>query len=498
MAELPAFVARGERARLFPVLADTSKEGRTLSILLSCLENVEEFGRAMLSDMGQRIGQRSRIESFTEVVLHKGTAELTHRPDGLIIIRSGSNQWSALVEAKIGNSELYPEQVEAYLELARLNGIDALITISNQFTSLPAHHPLPLSSIARRKAAVFHWSWMYVLTEATLLLSNDEIADRDQRIILNEMIRFLLHPSAGVKGFDQMPAAWTDVVSLVQAGGEISPAAESTKEVVGAWHQEVRDLSLVLSRQLGVDVQVKVPRAHAEDPNTRQKADLMRLAGEKTLATTLLVPGAAAPIDVCADLQRRSIMVSMRLRAPEDKQSTKARLNWLLRQMTRADANEIHVRLYWPGRSAHTQHLLTRLRENPDPACLDRPGAVVNALEVVLVKDLAARFAQRRNFINEMEGIVAEFYERVGQHLRAWIAPAPKLREERVEPATVGPEVMRRDAEQMALEREKPGADAVPSLAADLDATQDSSPAVPAQDSGFVDPNRASSDINVP
>ena len=213
MAELPGFVARGERARLFPVLAETSKEGRTLSILLACLENVEEFGRAMLSDIGQRMGQRSRIECFTEVVLHKGAAESTHRPDGLLVVRSGSSQWTALVEAKIGGAELRPEQVEAYLELAKLNGIDALITISNQFTSLPAHHPLPLSTSAKRKAAVFHWSWMYVLTEATLLLNNEEIADRDQRVILNEMIQFLLHPSAGVKGFDQMPAAWTDVVN---------------------------------------------------------------------------------------------------------------------------------------------------------------------------------------------------------------------------------------------------------------------------------------------
>ena len=154
MTELPPFIARGERARLFPVLADTSKEGRTLSILLACLENVQEFGRAMLSDIGQRISQRSRIECFTEVVLQKGGTELSHRPDGLLIVRSGSQQWSALVEAKIGSSELYPEQVEAYLDLAKLNGIDALITISNQFTSLPAHHPLPLSSSARRQSFI--------------------------------------------------------------------------------------------------------------------------------------------------------------------------------------------------------------------------------------------------------------------------------------------------------------------------------------------------------
>ena len=470
MADLPDFLSRGERARLFPVLADTSKEGRTLSILLACLENVEEFGRAMLVDIGQRVGQRARIEAFTEVVLRENAGESVQRPDGLLLVRSGSKQWSALVEAKIGNAELYPEQIEAYLDLAKLNGIDAIITISNQFTSLPAQHPVPLSSSAKRKADLFHWSWMYVWTEATLLLNNDAIADRNQRVILSEMVRFLLHPSAGVKSFDQMPAAWTEIVNLVQAGGTISAAADITREVIGAWHQEVRDLSLVLSRQLGVDVQIKIPRAQAEDPTVRQKADLTRLAEEQTMTTALAVPGAAAPIDVCADLQRRSVMVSMRLRAPEDRQSTKARLNWLVRQLNRADVSGIHVRLHWPGRTAHTQHALATLRENPDAASHDRPGSVAYSFEVVLAKDLAAKFTQRRNFISELEQTVAEFYERVGQHLRPWIAPAPKLKEDKVEPVTVGPEVLRQEAEQSALERHETNVAPRPSLVVVTDA----------------------------
>jgi len=35
VSDLPAFLVRGEPARLFPILADTSKEGRTLSIFLA-------------------------------------------------------------------------------------------------------------------------------------------------------------------------------------------------------------------------------------------------------------------------------------------------------------------------------------------------------------------------------------------------------------------------------------------------------------------------------
>lgn len=491
MGELPAFVTRGEPARLFPVLADTSKEGRTLSILLACLQNVEEFGRAMLLDIGQRLGQRSRILTFTEIVLSKGIADASHRPDGLIVVQTGSTQWTALVEAKVGSSELYPEQVESYLELAKLNGIDALITISNQFTSLPAHHPLPLSNAAKKKADVFHWSWMYVLTEATLLLSNEEVTDRDQRVILNEMKRFLLHSSAGVKGFDQMPASWTDVVNLVQAGGAVSPSMDLARDVVGAWHQGVRDLSLVLSRQLGVDVEVKIPRAHAEDPTVRQKADLVRLADEKTMTTTLVVPDAASPIDVCADLQRRSLMVSMRVRAPEDRQSTKARLNWLVRQLSRTDAINIHVRLYWTGRSAHIQYPLTTLRESLDSASQERETAA-SSFEVVLAKDLAGKFSQRRNFIAELQQTVAEFYERVGQHLKPWVPAAPKLREEKSEPAAVGKEVLRQEAEQSALERND--LTTVPNKGGADSPTEEASTPSASTSSSSSDPQRQSSD----
>ena len=455
MVELPSFVVRGERARLFPVLADTSKEGRTLSILLACLENVAEFGRAMLVDIGQRVGARARIETYTEVVLQKDAGDVKHRPDGLIVVRSGSRHWTALVEAKVGTIDLYPDQVEAYADIARQNGIDALITISNQFASLPVHHPLPLSSTTRRKAAIFHWSWMYVLTEATLLLNNREIEDQDQRIILNEMVRFLLHPSAGVKGFDQMPASWTEIVNSVQAGGTVSAGSDTAREVIGAWHQEVRNLSLVLSRQLSVDVQVKIPRVQAQDPAVRQKADLGRLADDKCLGTSLVIPDAAAPIEVNADLQKRSLMISMRLRAPEDRQSTKARLNWLIRQLGRTEANGVYIRIFWPGRATYAQHPLAKLRESPEIVAMDRPGSVASSFEVVFVRDLGAKFAQRRNFIMEIEQSVPEFYERIGQHLKTWQAPAPKIRDEKVEPVTVSPEILRQEAEETALARDE-------------------------------------------
>lgn len=218
----------------------------------------------MLSAIGVRVGARAKIDAYTEVVLQKGT-EKPARPDGLIAVKSGSSEWCALIEAKVGNSDLTADQMESYLDVAKQNGVSTIITISNQFAPLPMHHPIQLSATARRKANLYHWSWMFVLTQATLLLSNDEVKSADQRYILNEMVRFLTHPSAGVRSFDQMPAPWTSIVNAVQAGGSISTNSPEAREVVGAWHQEVRDLNLILSRQLATEVSTRISRIHAND-----------------------------------------------------------------------------------------------------------------------------------------------------------------------------------------------------------------------------------------
>jgi hypothetical protein len=451
MKELSELIVRGERARLFPVLADTSREGRTLSIFLSCFETVDEMGRALLAGLGVKVGARTKIEAYTEVVLKKGDGQQAVRPDGLIVVTNGSHQWIALVEAKVGNSDLTNEQVEAYLNLAKLNGIDALITLSNQFASLPTHHPLTISAASRRKADLFHWSWMYVVTQSTLLLSSDEVTDREQRVILREMNRFLLHASSGVKGFDQMPACWTDMVSKVVAGGSVSANSPEAREVIGAWHQEVGDLSLVLSRQLETSVKVRMSRAHAADPSERQKAAQKALADRAQLTTSLEVPDCAGPIDVCADLKARSLTLSLWLKAPEEPKGVKAKLNWLLRQLHKAEPAGIYVRSYWPGRASFAQHALAALRENPDLIGTDHSGQVLQSFEVILSKDLGARFGQRKNFIVELEAAVPEFYRQVAEHVKAWQPRAPRLKDEKKGAEDVGTEALREELEQEAL-----------------------------------------------
>lgn len=458
MADLPHYLARGERARLFPVLADTSKEGRSTSILLSCLVHVREFGQTMLGTLGQRVGKRAAIDTYTEIAFAAERDRKNHRPDGLLILNAGSREWRAFIEAKVGGSELNEEQVVAYLDLAKAHGVDAVITVSNQFTSAPGHHPVRVPAKARGKVELYHWSWMFLLTQADLLISNEDIEDEDQHFILNEMIRFLAHPSAGVKGFDSMPAAWADVAQKVTAGAPLQAKSTEVQEVIGAWHQEIRDLSLILSRQIGVGVNTKLPRAHASDPTARAKADAAQLADACLLTAILAIPNAAAPIDLIVDVGKRTISASMMLRAPSDKKSAKARLNWLLRQLNRAPEADLYIRLHWPGRGAHTQHPLAILREDADLALEGNRDKQPHSFEVCMIRQLGGRFGQRKNFIVDLEQLAPTFYETVGQHLRAYQPPAPRIREDRSEPESVNRDAMQAAAEAGASEEREEGA----------------------------------------
>lgn len=453
MGQLPDFLQSGEASRLFPVLAETSKEGRTLSIFLACLENVGEFGRSMLGGLGVRVGSRARVDSFTEVVFKKVVAGAKHRPDGLIVVNTGKSVWTALVEAKVGTAELTNAQIEAYLALAKLNGIDAVITVSNQFTPLPTHHPLTVSPVLTRKVALFHWSWGYVITQAQLMRELGEVEDREQIILLSELQRFLLHPSSGVREFDQMPAAWSELASSIAAGAKVNVRADAVQEVVGSWHQALDRLTGVLSRQIGDHVKIAMSRAEAVDPTQRQKRAATDLAATGCLTSDIQIPDTAGPIQICADFSKRALSFQMRLKAPGDRKSTKARIGWLLRQLADIAPEELHVRCQWPGRSPPTQYPLKAIQANPDLAAADRPDMAVAGFDVILVRDLGAKFSQRKLIITELLASASSFHDRVGARLSAWQAKPPKIAEGKLEPTSVGTEAMRDQVEREALDR---------------------------------------------
>ena len=376
MNELPNFLKQGEPARLFPVLSTTSKEGRATSILLSCMAKVQEIAAAQLKTMGIKAGKRTKVDCFTEVVFNN-SSQANKRPDGLIVINTGAQTKYFLIEAKIGSTALDAKQIESYMRICKEHKLDGVVTISNQYSSSPDIHPIEEVRKIKLKVPVLHWSWMSILTTTDLLLSNEEIVDHDQMLITNELRRFLSHESTGVKGFDRMPPEWSEVNKVLSNQGKIGVKSDMARIVVDAWQQEARDLCLVLSRLTNTNVTERLPIAHAKNPDARIRSGIKTLVDKNCLVSNFDIPDTAAPLEVVADISQRSLYVGMTISAPQDKKTSRARLNWLLRQLKKKDVRDGYIRANWPGSSAPTSHPISDLLENPDVITVDKEHLAV-------------------------------------------------------------------------------------------------------------------------
>lgn len=424
MTALPGFLKCGDTARLIPVLADTNREQRIASIFLSLLPQIPSLAHQVLSTVGLRVGKRTKIDTFTEVVL-KESDNAINRPDGLIIVSTGQKNWSALVEAKIGTARLDEDQVQRYLEMARANGLDAVITISNEFVARADHSPVSVPKTLLRKVDLFHWSWTWIATQCEILAYRGAVEDAEQAFLLDEIRRFFDHPSTGIQRFTQMGKSWRDLNQAVTNDATLKKTSQEVEEGVACWFEEERDLCLQLSRHVGQPVETVIERKLRDDPTARLKYGINNLVADRSLTSAFRIPDSAGDIEVKADLALRTVSASMRIKAPQDRKSTKARVNWLLRMLKEDDAR-ILILAHWPGRAPATDAALSLLREDPEALQSDNGDATPHAFEVRLVERLGKRFAGSRTFIEDVERIVPAFYDLVGQHLRAWQPPPPK------------------------------------------------------------------------
>jgi hypothetical protein len=413
-----------------------------MSIFLACVAMIDEFGVSIIKVLGKKAGKRCKVECFSEIVFEELDEPSSPRPDGLIIVNTGRREWRALVEAKIGKNSLDAEQIERYRDLALRQKIDCVLTISNQFATHPHHHPIESVRTKKSKVPVFHLSWMYILTEADLLIQNDRVKKRDQSVLLREFRRFLSHESAGVRGFDRMPAQWVSLNKLVSAGGVISTSSAEAITVVEAWHQETKDLSLILSRQTEAAVTEKLPTKHRQDPVKRRKDELNCLKEDRQLKASLLVPDAASNLDVVADLARRTVDVGMTIAAPVDRVSSRARLNWLLRQISDEVPDDLQIRMNWPGKLASTQFAYSELSADPRLINRDRVGKQVTSFDVFVSRRFGSRFVQQLGFVAELETVVPEFYKLIGQNLTVWQSKPPTIKADKETPQQVSVEAI--------------------------------------------------------
>lgn len=428
----------GRLSRLIPVLADSKKEERATSSLLSSFMVVPAFAQEVLAELGAPMGKRSTVECYTEVCFKPDEKLKATRPDGLIIVSSGSNTWSALVESKVGNSTLTIDQVEAYLDLARAHGINAVITISNEYAITTKHHPLALSKQKTKHVAAFHYSWLSLISKAVLITDNKKIDDPEQAYILSELVRYYQHESSGVTQYSRMDSAWKDVCTKVLQNAALTKSSPEVRSAVVSWQQLLKYLSLNLSMKLSQPVSLYLSRLQAKDVELKFQEDCDTLVQSQCLFAEFEIPNAAARLVMSADFVRKTLNFSMKLDAPKDRTRATASVNWLTKQLKdKENTQDLVVRAGWPGRRVDTTAALVDVIEKPELLIPEGVKDTPSSFEVVRVVELMSRFKGAQTFVEDASKNMTAFYHDAGQHLSKWMAKAPKIKEQRSEVSSI-------------------------------------------------------------
>jgi hypothetical protein len=348
-------------------------------------------------------------------------------PDGLIRVSWGKRMWTGLVEVKTGTNELIAAQLENYLDIAREQGFDALITISNEVPAVAGQHPTPVDRKKLKKVALHHYSWSQVLTEAVMQKEHRGVADPDQAWILGELIRYLEHPRSGALEFDDMGPSWVAVREAV-AAGTLSTNDKTAHDVAARFDALLRYTSLRLGRQLGTDVTPALSRKDLADPASRTQTLLNSLAASGTMETAVRIPNTVGPLHVTADLRASKLTCHVDIDAPKQgKPST--RVNWLLKQLRDAPDTLRVETFVVHQRGSGTAELLRDVRDNPALLVLD-PKREIRSFRLAVTSPMGAKRGRGRGgFIDAVLNAVDGFYGDVLQHLKAWSAAPPRLRE---------------------------------------------------------------------
>jgi hypothetical protein len=412
-------------ARLIPtsgINGAEEQERRATSAVLAVMHSVREFGRALTQPLGAPTGT---LVTYIEVPFTLGKAK--SYPDGLIRVVRGKTSWTALVEVKTGTNRLEPQQLETYLDIAREHGFNALLTISNEIPAVAGQHPTKIDKKKLKKVSLHHYSWSQLLTEAVMQKEHRGVADPDQAWILGELIRYLEHPRSGALEFDDMGPSWVAARDAVRAG-TLRASDDAALELAAQFDGLLRYTSLRLGRRLGIEVTPALSRRELTDLSSRTHALAASLASAGTLAGAVRVPNAVGPLHITTDVRAGSITCHVDLDAPRQGRPA-TRVNWLVRQL-RTAPEDVRVEAFAAHtRGAGTAELLRDVREDASRLIAD-PRRELKSFRVAAVTRMGTKRGRGRGaYIDSLIEAVDAFYADVLQHLKAWSAAPPRMRE---------------------------------------------------------------------
>ena len=415
--------------RLFSVSGikgEREAEQRATAALLSTLTIARPLSQRLLGALGASKADKAKVQAWTEVSFDLPDGE-TLRPDGVIRVTSGRHMFTALVETKIGDRRQELDQISSYLRLASLEGFDYLITISPEIAPFAGAHPTVGADAlaAHSKIGLQHLSWAKIHAEAVKEHAHRGVEDFEQAWLVAELIRYLEHQASGTIQSNDMGDNWTTVRDQAR-DGLLTKATDETMGICRRWDQLLHLFAMRLGSELGIDVREVVPQAHRRDPAKRDRATASSLCSDGTLSGRLRVPGAAADLQVIADLRASRVIISSEVEAPSDKGS-KGRIGWLLRQL-RAAPGEATVEAFIRGGKApeictlnelrHDQKLLLRTKDKPPVRFRVSQRSEMGQ---------GRRTVRKLGFSDSVAEAVDRFYGEVLQHIKSASPIAPQM-----------------------------------------------------------------------
>lgn len=418
-------------ARLIPVTGidtTTEAEGRATSALLAVMSALRDFSDALVGSFGASSAKHASVDCYAEPRFEDG--ERTVRPDGLIKIVYGRQEWIGLLEVKTGTNELAAEQVNLYWDIARDQGFDCVLTLSNELAPAPGVHPTDgLRVQSNSPVRVHHLSWTQLLTTAVNVKRHTGVEDPEQAWLLGELIRYLEHPKSGALEFDDMGPHWVQFRQEVREG-RVSSQDKAVLDITNRWDQLMRFIALTLGAEIGEDVQQYLSRKHSNNPPARRSWLATRLADEAMAHGVLRVPNTAGDIELTADLKAQHLRAQLTLDAPQDRTGP-ARGTWLSKQLPDAPG-DLRIEAYEKYARTAVTTCLEELREDRYEVVSETRTEPVRFV-LTLLRDMGLnRRAGGKNpsFTESVQDLVVDFYRSVVQTITPWQPSPSKLPDE--------------------------------------------------------------------
>ena len=411
-------------ARLIPVLKPGDEMALT-SIFLSSIKLIKEFRNNIFKEI--KFPKGGKCFYYTEVSFPDSEFKGS-RIDGLIInVSKGVIQDAVFFEMKSGNDNLEREQIESYIKIAKTFKLDKLVTISNQFVSDPKESPIEKIKTPQ-SFNLFHFSWTYIQTIAQILLfnNNDNVEDEDQVMIMHEIMNYFNHPKSGLLAYSSMHEDWKKICQKINTNQKIKIADNDIKNAVRSWHQEEKDLALLMSRNIGVAVKSSI-RGNSNNIDS----DIRKIIKTQTLSGFLSVKNALSKIEIDLDFNKKTVTLSAFLIPPMNKQNS-GKVSFLFKQLERCKRYEgklyddiekdIYITPYFKSLKSQDNYSLMEMRNGDFKKYND-----IQKFKILLINNFKGDFSNQKKFITELENSTLRFYEAIIQHLSNWKKTPTKI-----------------------------------------------------------------------